>query len=139
MRKVFLGGTCNNSPWRNELIPKLKVNYFNPVVDNWTPSAQYEEERQKRICDFLLYVITPRMTGVFSIAEVVENAINQPEKTIFCILKVDGSELLIDQPSFSDSQLKSLNAVADMIQKYGAVYFESLDDVAKFLNFYKNE
>ena len=31
--KVFLGGTCNNSTWRDELIPQLKIDYFNPVVE----------------------------------------------------------------------------------------------------------
>ena len=29
MKKVFLGGTCNGSTWREELIPMLKVPYFN--------------------------------------------------------------------------------------------------------------
>ena len=46
MKKVFLGGTCNESTWRNELIPLLEnagVEYFNPVVDNWTPECQEEE------------------------------------------------------------------------------------------------
>ena len=45
--KVFLGGTCNESTWRNELIPLLKIDYFNPVVEDWTPECQAEEERQK--------------------------------------------------------------------------------------------
>lgn len=30
--KVFLGGTCNNSTWREELKPLLKIDYFDPVV-----------------------------------------------------------------------------------------------------------
>ena len=37
MRKVFLGGTCNESTWRDELMPLLKnegVEYFNPVVED---------------------------------------------------------------------------------------------------------
>lgn len=42
-RKVFLGGTCNNSKWRDELIPNLTVDYFNPVVDDWTPEAAKKE------------------------------------------------------------------------------------------------
>ena len=28
MKKVFLGGTCNGSDWREKLIPKLKINYL---------------------------------------------------------------------------------------------------------------
>jgi len=35
MKRVFLGGTCNNSKWRDVLIPRLKIDYFNPVVDDW--------------------------------------------------------------------------------------------------------
>lgn len=33
--KVFLGGTCNESTWREKLIPMLKIDYFNPVVKDW--------------------------------------------------------------------------------------------------------
>jgi hypothetical protein len=36
-KKCFLGGTCNNSQWREALIPMLKIDYFNPVVKDWTP------------------------------------------------------------------------------------------------------
>ena len=38
--KVFLGGTCAESKWREKLIPLLKCDYFNPVVDDWTPECQ---------------------------------------------------------------------------------------------------
>ena len=41
--KVFLGGTCNESTWRDDLIKALKINYFNPVVEDWTPDCQQEE------------------------------------------------------------------------------------------------
>jgi hypothetical protein len=27
--KVFLGGTCNESDWRNRIIPMLEVDFFN--------------------------------------------------------------------------------------------------------------
>ena len=49
MKKVFLGGTCNESSWREELIPMLKCEYFNPVVKDWTPQCQEEKENQKII------------------------------------------------------------------------------------------
>ena len=54
MKKVFLGGTCNESTWRNELIPLLEekgIEYYNPVVEDWNPECQEEEYRQKEICD----------------------------------------------------------------------------------------
>ena len=92
MKKVFLGGTCNESTWRDKLIKMLEIDYFNPVVDDWTEECYQEELRQREICDYCLYVITPRMTGVYSIAEVVDDSNKRPEKTIFCILNHDLSD-----------------------------------------------
>ena len=34
--KVFLGGTVADSKWREYIMPKLEIEYFNPVVDDWT-------------------------------------------------------------------------------------------------------
>ena len=59
MAKVFLGGTCNNSSWRDRPISLLKVSYFNPIVSNWTTEAQLKEEIEKSIAKYRLYVITP--------------------------------------------------------------------------------
>lgn len=112
MKKVFLGGTCNNSTWRDDLIPFLiahKIDFFNPVVDDWTPDCQGEEYRQKEICNFHLYVITKEMTGVFSIAEAVDSAHDKNKWCLFQIIP-DG---------FDKGQYKSLMAVAELIQKRG--------------------
>jgi len=71
MIKVFLGGTCNESKWREELINLLKIDYFNPIVENWTGDCMEEERKQRNNCDFVLYTITPKMTGVYSIDKLV--------------------------------------------------------------------
>ena len=126
--KVFLGGTCNDSNWRNSLIGLLKIDYFNPVVDDWTPDCMAEEIKQRNECDFCLYVITPKMTGVYSIAEVVDDSNKQPQKTIFCILPTDNGL------SFTDGQLKSLNQVGKMVKSNGGNWFGDLLTVAEFLN-----
>ena len=126
--KVFLGGTCNESAWRDELIKKLKIDYFNPVVDDWTEECYKEELRQREICDYCLYVITPRMTGVYSIAEVIDDSNKRPEKTIFCFLSND------DSKRFVNGQIKSLDKVGIMVENNGGKYFKSLDEVAEFLN-----
>ena len=133
MKKVFLGGTCNGSLWRDELIKKLEIDYFNPVVDDWTEEDYLEELRQREICDYCLYVITPLMTGVYSIAEVVDDSNKRPEKTIFCILDKDviGARLLVN---FNGEQIKSLDKVGVMVEKNGGKYFTSLEQVADFLN-----
>jgi len=83
---VFLGGTAANSTWRDELIPSLKIDYFNPIVDDWNEEAQKAEIKKRENCDFCLYVITPEMEGVYSIAEVIDDSNKRPERTIFCYL-----------------------------------------------------
>lgn len=50
-----------------------KVNYFNPVVDDWTEECMKRELLEREKCDYCLYCITPLMTGVYSIAEVIKD------------------------------------------------------------------
>ena len=126
--KLFLGGTCNNSTWRDKLISMLTCAYFNPVVPDWNEVAYQEELRQRQSCDYCLYVITPNMTGVYSIAEVVDDSNKRPEKTLFCVLDTDTNG------EFNVAQMKSLMAVEKMIRNNGARVFNSLEDIAKFVN-----
>lgn len=128
MKKVFLGGTCNESTWREDLIPMLKIESFNPVVKNWTPECQAEEIRQRAECDFCLYVITPKMTGVYSIAEVVDDSNKRPQKTVFCYLPNDG------ELSFEKHQVKALDSVTKMVTANGGTCFKTLAEVAAYLN-----
>ena len=126
--KVFLGGTCNESTWRKELIPLLEVDYFNPVVEDWTEGCFIEELKQRKECDYCLYVITPKMTGVYSIAEVVDDSNKRPLSTLFCVLEKDGDK------EFSFGQMKSLYKTMLMVERNGAFSFNSLEEVAKYLN-----
>lgn len=118
--KLFLGGTCNNSTWRDKLISMLTCAYFNPVVPDWNEVAYQEELRQRQSCDYCLYVITPNMTGVYSIAEVVDDSNKRPEKTLFCVLDTDTNG------EFNVAQMKSLIAVEKMVKNNGARVFNSL-------------
>lgn len=132
-KKVFLGGTCNNSSWRKELIPKLAIDYFNPIVSDWNAEAQEEEKRQKQECDYLLYVITPKMKGVLSIAEAVDDSNKRPNKTVFCLLVNDVDDYL--QPiEFDRHVLDSLMAVVEMLIDNNVKVFYNLDHVAQYLN-----
>lgn len=130
--KIFLGGTCNESTWRNEIIEYLreaKIDYFNPVVDNWTPECMANEIKEKQACDFCLYTITPKMTGVYSIAEVVDDSNKRPNKTILVLLREDHSGWprgRLGKLEFTNSQWKSLNSVAEMVRNNGGVVFEDL-------------
>ena len=120
--KVFLGGTCNESTWRNDMISlltNLGIEYFNPVVDDWNEEAQKNELRERAECDICLYTITPKMAGVYSIAEVIDDSNKRPEKTIMVLLKESDDEI------FNTGQWKSLLAVAEMIEvNRGAVFYD---------------
>jgi len=131
--KVFLGGTCAESEWRDNLIKMLEIDYFNPVVDDWTEECMEEEKRQRESCDFCLYVITPRMQGVYSIAEVVDDSNKQPKKTILCVLYEDKGNLPLTTLAFSKGQMKSLGQVGEMVWENGGSVFFTLKHVADFL------
>ncbi|MBP5784619.1 MAG: hypothetical protein J6W16_03430 [Methanobrevibacter sp.] len=77
INRIFLGGTCAETTWRDELIKKLRnfnCEWFNPVVKNWTPECQeIEEDEKNNKCNVHLYVITPEMKGVYSIAEIINS------------------------------------------------------------------
>ena len=124
MKKVFLGGTCNESTWRNELIPLLEkagVEYFNPVVDNWTLECQEEEYRQKEICDLHLYLITKKMKGVFSIAEAVASCQFKDKEVLFAFADFDGE--------FDTAEKTSLYAVGHLIVRLGGYCIPDLKDI----------
>ena len=128
-KRVFLGGTCNGSTWREELISLLDTdNYFNPVVDDWNEEAKEKEDYEKRNCQFSLYVITQKMTGLYSIAEVVDDSNKKPNNTILCVLNID------DGLIFEEGSIRSLNAIKELVKSNGALVFDNLKEVAKFIN-----
>jgi len=127
--RVFLGGTCNDSTWRDALIPELKHNgieYFNPVVADWNPECMAKENAVKNDPNTVnLFVITSDMTGVFSIAESVHSAHIKPNKTLFCVKTM----------LFSDGQLRSLMAVEKLITEIGGKCCRFSEIVATLLAF----
>jgi len=127
VNKVFLGGTCNGTHWRELLISMIQVDYFNPVVEDWTPECQSVEELEKAVeCNVHLYVITCDMIGTFSIAEAIESAMTAGKQTIFHVIP----------EGFSKAQFKSLVAVADMIIKHGGIAYvdTELNRTARIIN-----
>jgi hypothetical protein len=122
--KVFLGGTCSGYKWRNKLIPMLKCDYYNPMVKGWSEANRQREVRERETSDYVLYVITSGIKGVYSIAEIVDDSNKRPEKTIMCIL-YDG----IDR-----GMSRSLKAVENLVKDNGVVVCHSLEEVAIMLN-----
>jgi len=124
--QVFLGGTCAGTTWRYRLIQNLKLAYFNPVVEDWTPECIELEDEAKRKSEVHLYVITSAMEGVYSIAEAVESAMTPEVYTVFQVVP----------EGFTAGQLKSLDAVIRLIYAHGGIAYtsNSIDDTAHLLN-----
>ena len=130
---IFLGGTCNNDPWREEFIQywkKLlnndrysdlkKIELFNPIVSDWNETAQKKEEEVKASAMMNLFVITPNMKGVFSIAEAIECSHNSDHMTVFAIY--DKNKVL------DVSEMKSFDATGNLIKKNGGKYITAIGE-----------
>lgn len=128
MSKVFLGGTCNGSTWRDKLIPELEIDYFNPVVEHWNEEAQKREIKERETCDFVLYTLTPKMKGFYSVAEVVDDSNKRPDKTILCILSND------EEDKFADELLDSIHMLIQMVKRNGSRVVYSLTTAKHILN-----
>ena len=128
--KVFLGGTCASSTWREELIPQLDehVETFNPVVPDWTPECQAEEDMHRENDDICLYVITPEGEGFYSFVEVTDDSNKRPERTVLCVLtEANGKK-------FEGHTLKCVLKTMKLIAKNGVVVLDNLEALANFLN-----
>ena len=126
--KVFLGGTCAGSKWRDELIPMLKIDSYNPVVPDWNEECKAKERLERETSDFVLYTITPKIHGVYSIAEVIDDSNKRPEKTMLCVLATD------DGMYYDRQMAYSLREVGRMVERNGGKYFIELEQVANCLN-----
>ncbi len=103
------------------------MEYFNPVIDEWDDDAQADEIRERETCDYCLYTLTPKMTGTYSIAEVVDDSNKRAKKTVMVLLKEDGKE------RFTEGQRRSLGAVAKMVKRNGGQVFDNLKLAAVYM------
>lgn len=132
---VGLFGTCENTNWREEFIKLLNddIETFNPVANNWNEEAKRNEEYHKKNDDYILFVITPNMAGVYSIAEAVDMSNKRPDRVLFLYTKVDYN---IDKgvTKFTDKQINSLEEVKKLIKNNGSKVFDSLEEASQFIN-----
>ena len=133
IKTVGLFGTCNDTTWREDIIKKLPSNfeYFNPVVDDWNEDCIVNENKHKEDDDFIVFVITPNMKGVYSIAEVADLS-NKRDNVIFCVLysDVDSNGGIV---TFDEQQKKSFDAVKSLLANNGVTICNSLNDIIKYL------
>lgn len=131
--KIFLGGTCSNSTWREELLNKLnqeKIDAYNPIVKEWTKERQIIEDYHRETDDICLYVITPEMKGFYSFVEVVDDSNKRPEKTILCVLeKANGK-------TYEEHIKKCVIKTMQLVKDNGVKVFDNLNELSTYLNEY---
>lgn len=128
---VFLGGTCADSTWREELMEMVdtsKIDAFNPVVSDWTPECQVIEDEHRKNDDICLYTITPEGEGFYSFVEVIDDSNKRPEKTVLCLLTEANGK------SFEGHMKKCAVKTATLAAENGANVVTSLEELANYLN-----
>lgn len=129
---TFLGGTTNDTDWRGRLIKLLTTPFFNPVVEDWTDACIKEEESAKEKAAALLYVITPKQYGHYSLVELAVSAcMARTKKVVIVFLATDDGEV------FDEAQKKSNAAIRSLLEKTtNAEFANTLEEAAGILNTY---
>lgn len=135
---VFLGGTVNDSTWRDQLIALLTVAYFNPVVKDWTEEHAARENQAKGIADVNLFVLTPKQHGFYVPLEMGVMACesrDDPEmKVVIVFLNEDAGEVFSEAQQKSNVQMREL-----LLKNQNVEIFDNLEDTAKYINTYLTE
>lgn len=125
---IFLGGTMNGSKWRDEIKDKLEISYYDPTVNSWDKSNALDEVDKRNKAKINTYVITPKMKGCYSIAEMIDDSNKRPKSTIICILKE------YEGITFGEHEWESLEATKEIAKSNGVLVVDTLDEVIKFIN-----
>jgi hypothetical protein len=107
------------------------IEYFNPVVEDWTEEARKTEELEKIRAEVRLYTLTPKMTGMFSIAEIVDDSNKFPNKTICLSIENDDGEI------YTAPQYKSIVSVFKLVEKNGVSVFRDMTSLVEFMKSWK--
>ena len=130
---IFLGGTCGNSTWRIKLQKMLNASYidaFDPIVENWTPECQENEDYHKAHDDINLFVITPETKSQYSLFEIGVEAVKNPKRTVVCILDNENGT------AFETQQLSAFKKMTKDLKALGVEVYDNHDSLAFDLNNY---
>ena len=128
-KDIFLGGTCNGSNWREEFKKLTNRTWFDPqkTAGEWSLNDVEIENIHKREDKYVLFVLTAKMQGAYTVAEAVDYSHKRPANTIFCVIK-DGED-----GQFDEEQIKSLKKVGDIIKSNGAIVANTLEEIARIV------
>ena len=132
--KVFLGGTCRGHDWRQQIIPKLHCDYFNPLVENWTEENRQIEEREKTLCDYHLYVVNGFMSGVYTIAEIVNDAHTMDRNKLVVVFYYDSFFTAKKKRCINKKLVSSLIATEKLLNSLGVKVYHYVGDAIAYIN-----
>jgi hypothetical protein len=126
---VYLGGTENDSTWRDMLVPKVSgVRCYIPSNPDWDKDALAREQSIRRSATLLLFTYTPRQQLPDLAAEVILAAVHSPERVVFCVKAED-----FEAELFTKAQSDALGRIGQMVLDLGGAFIPSFDDLPSFL------
>lgn len=131
-RDVFLGGSCGNSRWRDEIaIPILMkhgISYYNPQLENWNTYCIPLEAAIKDGCQLLLFVITEDTRAMTSMIE-AGFFIGQGCNIVLCIQDMKYGTI-IDNEELTRNAINDYNRartyLADLANRDGVPVLDSI-------------
>lgn len=117
--KIYLRNIGNSTNYRAAIKEKKEADFY--------PEQEGDKEAsndEKLKCDYFVYIFTPSFNDLFAVAEVIDDAIKYPDKTLFCFFDDEK-----EGKGFSKHQVKSLKAVAKMVASNKGRTFESIDSL----------
>jgi hypothetical protein len=130
---VFLGGSCNPTTWRTEVvIPLLEaadISYYNPHIRQWIPELVDIEAKAKAQALNFLYVIDGETRPIGSMVEVAAMLVDDPS-AMYLVIEDVPAGLVIDGQAIGDRELEDLNKgrayLRDLASKYDVIVHESV-------------
>lgn len=135
--RVFLGGTNSEDNWKEKIIAALEKRGF----EYYNPEESEEDIETKNLikdenCDSHLYVLTPELKGVYSIAEIINSSWEVREHNFgSCIVGIMGSK-----EEWGEEMWESLESMIKMIKKIGCespkIVIKNITDPRELLDCY---
>lgn len=120
---IGLFGTCGNSKWRDQFIGRykeLKIDYFNPQVENWDSSCAEEEARHLAEDQIILFPVTNETYGLGSLSEVgfsILQAIKLDDRREFVVMVAPNLSPELNDPVAMKESIRSRALVKQHLKK----------------------
>eukprot|EP00466_Bigelowiella_natans_P008501 jgi/Bigna1/75509/fgenesh1_pg.35_\ len=129
--QVFLGGSCNPTTWRKDVvIPMLteaNISFYNPQVDEWSADLIEVEAKAKAGARILFFVIDKKTRATSSVLESVEYICSGRVVVLVIEMIPEGSK--IDEKQIVGRELKDLNRgrayLKNVADRHGVPVFET--------------